>query len=384
MIVLDATTKKLQLVTTSIADVHVVVSYADTTATTFTPGVQTTAINSVTTTDILAAPAASTQRLVKSISIVNAHASSSNTVSVVLDNSGTDFSVQKDATLSAGAELIYEDGAGWTGVGGDLFGQYALLLGRAAGQTLHGGAAASENLVLRSTSHATLGLVNIADTGGNVAIGGAAVASKLRFLEPSGSGTNYTAFEAQAQSADISYTLPAVGDAVGQVLSGGGTGVLSWRYSVSLGTEVTAAGTSVDFTGIPAWARAICIHLNEVSTNGTSGLALQIGDSGGIETSGYRGSIADANGGSSALTGAFGLVDTATPSGLYSGHAFLVLEDSSDNTWTFNCSIARTDAADVSDGGGRKSTSAALDRVRITTVGGVNTFDAGVINISYW
>ena len=33
--------------------------------------------------------------------------------------------------------------------------------------------------------------------------------------------------------------------------------------------------------------------------------------------------------------------------------------------------------------GGVKSTSAVLDRVRITTVGGTDTFDAGEINISY-
>jgi len=32
---------------------------------------------------------------------------------------------------------------------------------------------------------------------------------------------------------------------------------------------------------------------------------------------------------------------------------------------------------------GRKSTSAVVDRVRITTVGGTDTFDAGAINIAY-
>ena len=40
---------------------------------------------------------------------------------------------------------------------------YALLAGRASGQTLNGGVAASETLTLSSTAHATKGAVKIAD-----------------------------------------------------------------------------------------------------------------------------------------------------------------------------------------------------------------------------
>ena len=59
--------------------------------------------------------------------------------------------------------------------------------------------------------------------------GGSTTASEFRFLEPSGSGTNYTAFKAAAQAANITYTLPTAVGAVGTYLKdAAGDGVLSW------------------------------------------------------------------------------------------------------------------------------------------------------------
>lgn len=65
-------------------------------------------------------------------------------------------------------------------------------------------------------------------TGGNIVVGGSASASELRFLEPSGSGTNYTAFKAQAQAGNVVYTLPAADGSSGQFLSTNASGTLSW------------------------------------------------------------------------------------------------------------------------------------------------------------
>lgn len=60
------------------------------------------------------------------------------------------------------------------------------------------------------------------------------ISPELRLYEPSTSGTNYTAFKAGAQPADITYTLPtAVPTATGQVLSSTTAGVLSWGDAVS-------------------------------------------------------------------------------------------------------------------------------------------------------
>lgn len=48
-------------------------------------------------------------------------------------------------------------------------------------------------------------------------------AGEARFFEPSTSGGNYSAFKAQAQSADITYTLPNIAPSAGQVLTAGVT-----------------------------------------------------------------------------------------------------------------------------------------------------------------
>lgn len=59
-------------------------------------------------------------------------------------------------------------------------------------------------------------------------------ASELRFFEPSGSGTNYSAFKAQAQAGDVTYTLPPADAAVsGYVLSSNAAGSLSWVSNAS-------------------------------------------------------------------------------------------------------------------------------------------------------
>jgi hypothetical protein len=55
------------------------------------------------------------------------------------------------------------------------------------------------------------------------------------------------------------------------------------------GVAVSATGTAIDFTGIPSWAKRITVMFSGVSTNGSSILQIQLGDSGGVETTGYVG-----------------------------------------------------------------------------------------------
>jgi hypothetical protein len=79
--------------------------------------------------------------------------------------------------------------------------------------------------------------------------GGSTTASEFRFLEPSGSGTNYTAFKAVAQSANITYSLPATIGSAGYVLTdAAGDGVLSWAAGGGGGGGITWTATTVDAT----------------------------------------------------------------------------------------------------------------------------------------
>lgn len=70
--------------------------------------------------------------------------------------------------------------------------------------------------------------IRLNNSGGNVQVGGGATASELRIMEPSGSGSNYTAFKAQAQSGNVTYTLPDADGDADDVLKTDGSGNLSW------------------------------------------------------------------------------------------------------------------------------------------------------------
>jgi hypothetical protein len=75
---------------------------------------------------------------------------------------------------------------------------------------------------------------------GNVTVGGGASASELRMLEASGDGSNYTAFKAQAQAANVTYTLPAADGTSGYLHKTNGSGTLAWTNSLVAGTTLTA------------------------------------------------------------------------------------------------------------------------------------------------
>ena len=144
--------------------------------------------------------------------------------------------------------------------------------------------------------------------------------------------------------------------------------------------SVTASGTSVDFTGIAPWAREIVIPLAGISTNGSSSICVQIGDIGGIETTGYT-ATGNNVAGSVAITStaAVPIMVTATAASVYSGHIFLNLVDPATNLWAISAVLSDSSPT-IQLGCGSKALSGPLDRVRITTLGGVNTFDAGTLS----
>jgi hypothetical protein len=114
MLLLAATTDTFQLIssTTSALDVHV--SYVDASSTTLVPsgaGKQNTAIVTATTTTILAAPAASTVRNMKTLKVRNKGAVA-NDVTIQFDQNATDFELHK-VTLLAGECLQYIEGIGF-------------------------------------------------------------------------------------------------------------------------------------------------------------------------------------------------------------------------------------------------------------------------------
>ena len=125
------------------------------------------------------------------------------------------------------------------------------------------------------------------------------------------------------------------------------------------------------------------------TAHGTSIIQIQLGDAGGIETSGYSGSTLSINTTPTASISAHSTgfltegINGATI--VLHGSIILSLENSTTNTWAFTCGLGRSDVSTAVGGfgGGTKSLSAALTQVRITTVNGTDAFDAGAINIQY-
>lgn len=112
MLLLTATTDKLQVVTSVAADVDVHASYMDHSSGTVTPGRQNTAITTATTTDVVSSPAASTQRNIKFLQIRNKDTADATNVTVVYNQNGTSYELHK-VTLGPGDALEYADGVGF-------------------------------------------------------------------------------------------------------------------------------------------------------------------------------------------------------------------------------------------------------------------------------
>jgi hypothetical protein len=149
--------------------------------------------------------------------------------------------------------------------------------------------------------------------------------------------------------------------------------------------QASTSGTSIDFTGIPSWVKRVTVIFADMSLSGSSSVLIQLGDSGGVETTGYvssanflqggvnsgstsstNGLILFANNAANALTGTVSLLNLSANHWVGTGtwnYSNLTLH----NGWT----------------AGDKTLSDTLTQLRITTVNGTDTFDAGSINIMY-
>jgi hypothetical protein len=147
------------------------------------------------------------------------------------------------------------------------------------------------------------------------------------------------------------------------------------------GTAVSATGTSVDFTNIPNWVERVTVLFNGVSTSGTSNWLVRIG-SGSIQSTGYTSTSSYMTTTPATASDTSGFIwRSDNASNNISGA--MVIYNITGNTWVETVSGGGNNNNQSYVGGGSVALSGTLDRIRITTVNGTDTFDAGTINILY-
>lgn len=148
------------------------------------------------------------------------------------------------------------------------------------------------------------------------------------------------------------------------------------------GTAVAStSGTSIDFTSIPSWVKRITVMFSGVSTSGVSTLQIQIG-AGSVASTGYISTAVNTtSGGTVSITSGFLII--ASPSATDTLYGSVVINALGSNIWTSTGSLQQSTSGRLSASAGGVTLSGTLDRLRITTVNGTDTFDAGSINIIY-
>jgi hypothetical protein len=179
----------------------------------------------------------------------------------------------------------------------------------------------------------------------------------------------------QVDSTDYAATWPI--DIAGNAATATTATALAQPYTLRT-AQASTSGTSIDFAGIPSWVNRITVMFNGVSTNGSSDPLIQLGDAGGIETTGYVAHSSD-RGADVTSTAGFILTRASVSSSALYGIATIC--KLSGNLWVSSANISITDL--VSSSVGSKTLSDTLTQLKITTVNGTDVFDAGSINISY-
>jgi hypothetical protein len=248
--------------------------------------------------------------------------------------------------------------------GGTMTG--ALTLSGAPSSDLHAATKAYADSLVTSTVSTSRTI----STGTGLTGGGDLSANRTLSISSGGVGTT--------QLADSGVTTAKIAD-------GAVTPAKMSQKLTAATAQGTTSGNTKDFTDIPSWVQRITIQFLAVSLNAAGIIRVQLGDSGGLEATGYGGTSALVGFHSYSITNGYG-IDVNSNSLFFSGQ--MIIEKTTGNYWISSHTLG-AGGGYVVLGGAYKELSGTLDRLQIAatdTAGATSgsiSFDAGAVNIFY-
>ena len=209
--------------------------------------------------------------------------------------------------------------------------------------------------------------------------------------------TATTSFTASISGTTMTVTAVASGTiVVGQVITG--TGVTAGTTITALGTGTGNTGTytvstsqtvasttitivGIDFLSIPSWVKRITVMLADVSSNAAASTVIRLGTSSGFVSTGYSSLLVEITSSPNTVANATGFLIDVSSGALTINQGLVTINNINGNTWA----IAGNTSGEtlVNACMGNIALGSTLTQLRVTTVAGTATFDAGTINILY-
>lgn len=242
-------------------------------------------------------------------------------------------------------------------------------------------AGATSTSAVSAVRPSTLGKVLTSTAGSTVTAGSFVIGIEYSILTVG--TTDFTLIGASANTVGVVFTATGVGTGTGtaQITVWTSATPATINQLTLMTAQATTSGTSKDFTGIPSWVKRITVLFNAVSTNGTSPVQMQLG-AGSIQTTGYVSATFSYHSSTSSGSTTGLICDQGASSGGAgaSRNGFITICLLGSNIY-LSSGILYT--PNITPSAGKVTLSGAVDRLRITTINGTDTFDDGSINIMY-
>jgi len=165
------------------------------------------------------------------------------------------------------------------------------------------------------------------------------------------------------------------------VIAGTPTGVGVLTSGTALATNTSAV--AYDFTALPSWVKRITVMFAGVSVNLSSIIQVQLGTgSTTYTTTGYLGGGWFANTTNASLTTGISVITSGAGAGARTVFGTMTIANLTGNTWVASATAYDNNGSALV-AGSSIALAAPLTAIRLTTVNGTDTFDAGSINILY-